>query len=201
MAEDTVEQERQPVISDLFPIGEQSVSAAFKELSLRENPSSFGEAVNEETRIVGKTNGCVSNYFSDFAQEMKERKASEEVIDQFSLGAIIGHRVLREEAKSKGGVLPTFTEEFVEGYHNKDVERLKVMKIDDQLTVEQAAIQVGNIEIIRFENWEPKFSKILREKLGLQSGWRREDDPVYLGIVEQYLLFRAGCKDRKNFVQ
>lgn len=202
MAEGAVEQEGQPIISKLFPLSRDSVLTAFSELSPRENPSSAQLKTNEEKRILDEKNPHVSTYFSNFAQQMREGGASEEDTYQVSLGAIIGHRVLREEAESKGGVLPTFTKEFVKDFHNKDVERIRAMSADKKITDEQAEIQLGIMAIDMFKDWEVEFSEILKDKLGLQqSDWRSENDLVYLGIVEQYLLFREGCEDSKNFVQ
>ncbi len=198
MSESGQDQEKQTIVPNLFPLRKESVLAAFRDLSPAENPSVAQEAVNEEMRIFRETNPYVFNYFADFAQDMRNRKVAEELIDQVSWGVMVGHRALREEAKFKGGVLPTFTSEFIEDYHRKDVERISAMSYE-KITVQQAAIQLGNLELVKFERWEPESRKIVREKLGLQSDWRPEQDGRYLGIIDLYLLFKEGCSDPKNF--
>lgn len=199
MSEGAKDQERKPIISELFPLRKQSVLAAFRALSPAENPSACQEAVKEETDIFRETNPHTLTHFANFAQEMRNREVAEEAIDQMFWGVVVSHRALREQAKSKGGVLPTFTDEFIEDYHGKSVERIRAMSVDKEIAVQQGAIQLSNMDLVKFENWEPEFSKIVKEKLGFQSDSHRAKDVKYAGIVDLYMLFRAGCSDPKNF--
>lgn len=193
------EQDRETkTIAALFPLGKEPVLAAFRALSPLEN-SSAQEAVNEETEIFRETNPHAFNQFVGFAQEMKNKKVAEEAINQMFWGAMVCHRVLREQAKLKGGVLPKLTTEFIEEYNEEGSEKTRAMSVDKGITVQQVASQLSNMDLVAFENWEPEFSQIVTAKLGLQSDLRRAKDLKYTGIVDLYCLFREGCSDPKNF--
>ena len=201
MDEGGKDQEVKPIISNLFPLKEQSVLAAFSNLSPKENPHAVGEAANEEKHVFDTTNPHVSAYISDFVNDLTKRGVHSEMIDQVGWGVLMCHRVLREEAASQGGVLPTLTDEFIEEYHQDDLNEIKRVTIEDRLTLKQTAVQVSNRRLLMFEKSEPKFSKIVREKLGLKLDELAKQDLKYSGIVDLYWLFKKGCSDSKNFQQ
>lgn len=199
MAEGAKDQETKPIIFNLFPLQRRSVLVAFSNLSPKENLSAVGEAVSEEKQIFDRTNPHVSSYVSDFVNDMTARGVPSETIDQIAWGVLICYRVLREEAESQGGVLPTFTDEFIEEYHQDQVDNIGRITTEDQLTLKQTGVQLSNKQLLIFEESEPVFSKIVREKLGLTSDELAKQDWKYRGIVELYSLFRKGCSDPKNF--
>lgn len=199
MDEGAKEQEKKPVISNLFPIHGKSVSAAFEKLSLTENPSGAQAAANEEMDRLCETNPYVATYFGQMLSEFPV--TARETADQIYLGILIAHKILREGARLRGGILPTFTLDFVQDYHNKEVESIIAESRDKNLAIPQIGIQLRNKRLVEFENRESEFSRIVRIKLGVQSDWHPEEDPRYLGIVNLCVLFREGCKDPKNFQQ
>ena len=199
MDEGGKDQEVKPIISNLFPLQEESVSNAFRDLDPRENPFSAQKAVDEETRMFRDANPNVFSYFADFAQEMRDGKVPEDGINQMFWGIMLCYRALREEAKSKGGVLPQFTDEFIESYDKNDMENIKAECTDKGISRGQAIAQLANMDIVKFENLELEFNMIIREEFGRQPNWQANQDFKYSGIMDVYFLFREGCSDPKNF--
>lgn len=202
MDEGRAERERQPVISNLFPVSEQSVLSAFRDLIPPENPSAdqvaFAAAsVDEERRILLETNPHVLNSLEELIEPYTEDKAR-----QMRLGNLICYRALREEAISRRGLLPILTEDFVKQYGIEQDEKLE-RELEDKSSLEphQIGIQIRKANIAKFRNQEPEFSKIIEREFGIQSGWFPEDDLRYSGIIDLYLLFRKGCRGPKNFQQ
>ena len=203
MAEGGKDQEVKPIISDLFPLREESVLKAFKGLIPSQNASleqraSVQAALDEEERNLRATNPHVLTSFEIFLEFYTEENAK-----QMFWGALIFHRALREEAESKGVTLPTFTEQFVEDYDqqtqssaDKSAEEALRHK---KLSREEAARGFRRTNIVIFRNLEPEFSKIVERGLGDKPNWLPEEDFRYRGIIYQDLLFRAGCSDPKNF--
>ncbi len=203
MAEDAKDQELKPITSNLFPVGEQSILRAFRDLIPPKNPSavqiaSAEAAEDEEKRILGETNPHVLTSFEIFLEFYTEEKAK-----QIFQGALIFHRALREEAESKGVTLPTFSEQFVQDYdqqtQNSADESAEVAFRYKKLSLEEAAREFRRTNIVIFRNLEPEFSKIVEKGFGAQPNWLPEEDFRYKGIIYQDLLFRAGCSDPKNF--
>lgn len=199
MAEDARDRETQTIVPNLFPLGKEPILAAFRDLSPAENPSACQEAIDEETDIFRQTNPHAFNHFSDLAQTMGEQQVAEEAVSKWSSGIMLCHRALREQAKLKGGVLPTFTGEFTEGYNEQGLKKTKAMSLDKEIGFQDADAQLSKMQLVKFKNWEPELNEPVREKLGLQSDRAAEDDLVCSGIIHLYLLFRAGCSDPKNF--
>ncbi len=191
------------IIYNLFPVGRESVLTAFKDLLLPENPSvgqvaSTQEARHEEMGILCKTNLHVSTSLEDLIESYTPEKA-----DGMRLGSLIFHRALRKEAKSRGGVLPTFTEKFVKDYD--DQTQSSAEKSAEEaflyrgLNLKEAGRELRRKNIVIFSNSEPEFSKIVREKLYLRSDSRPEENLIYSGIIDLYLLIKKGFSDPKNF--
>lgn len=190
MAEGVAEREGQPIISNLFPVSRDSVSTAFKELS----PA----AEEEEKRILGETNPYVLASLKQFIEPYAEENAK-----QMRRGALIFHRALRKEAKSKGVVLPTFSEQFVKDYDEQAQSSADKYKEeahrDRKLNAGEVGREFRRKNLVVFRNLEPEFSEIVEREFGAQPNWLPEEDFTYRGIIDQRLLFRAGCSDRKNY--
>jgi hypothetical protein len=184
MEEGAVKQEGQPIISDLFPVGAKSALAAFRDLSLQENPDGAEAAATQEMNILSETNRDVLDYDLGILLQIPR-----EAGDQLFGGVLVCHRALREEAKARGGILPTFTDEFIQEFHNKGVEALRARIANEQISDHQAASELTKLHLVEFQNMEPEFSKIVREKLGVHPDWRPEEDPRYLGIIHMHFLF------------
>lgn len=197
MDEGRAEQERQPIISNLFPISEQSVLTAFKKLSPRENPSGAQEEETKELGLMRKTNPHVLASFDDLLESQAPKKA-----DQMRLGSLICNRALREEANARGGILPALKRDFVEHYVARLERKLEdELKDKGSLMPDEIGPQIRRANINKFRNHEPEFSKIVEEKFVNQPNWLPEDDFRYIGLTYQYLLFREGYKNPKNFQQ
>ena len=205
MAEGAKDQEKQTIIPNLFPVGEQFILRAFRDLIPPKNPSadqiaSAEAAADKERRILGETNPHVLTSFEIFLEFYSEENAKE-----IFRGALIFHRALREEAESKGVTLPTFTEQFVQDYdeqtQNSADESAEEALRHKKLNHEEAAREFRRRNIVIFRNLEPAFSKIVEKGLGDKLNWLPEEDSRYKGIIYQYLLFREGCSDPKNFQQ
>jgi len=203
MSEGGLGQEKQPIISNLFPVGEQSILRAFSDLIPPKKPTadqiaSAEAAADEERRILRETNPYVLTSFKIFLEFYTEEKAK-----QILRGALIFHRALRKEAESKGVTLPTFSEQFVEDYDQQTQtsadENLEEALRYKKLSPEEAARAFRKTNIVIFRNLEPEFSKIVERGLGAEENWLPEEDFRYKGIIYQDLLFRAGCSDAKNF--
>lgn len=206
MSEGIVEPERY-IVYNLFPVGKQSVLTAFKDLIPPKNPSvdqlaSAEAAADKEKRKLSETNPHVFNSFEELVGGYTQKKAK-----QMFLGALICHRALREEAKSRGGALPTFTEQFVQDY-DIEQDRKAQEEINDKqqlidikvIGIKEITRQVRRNNIFNFRNLEPEFSEIVeKKKLGVQSGWLPEEDYRYTGIIYLHSLFKAGFSNPKNF--
>lgn len=187
MDEGSKDKEVKNTISDLFPLKKQSVVAAFETLNL-----------DEEKQILSKTNPHVLTSFEEFLEYYSKKNA-----EQMLFGALVCHRALREEARVRGGALPTFTERFIEDYDDqaqsttdKSAEEALYHK---KLSPEQTGREFSRQNIVVFRNKEPDFSKIVERELGAQPNWLPEEDFRYRGLIDQYLIFRKGCSDPKNF--
>lgn len=178
---------KNPIISSLFPVGEQSVLTAFGVLS---PASEEEEEEEEEKRILRETNPYVLASFERLLESYTEKNAK-----QMLWGALIFYRALREEAKSKHVPLPTFTEQFVEDYDkqaqtNADKSAEEALR-DKKLNLGKAAGVFRRNNIVIFRNLEPEFSRIVEEKLrSSQSNWLPEEDFKYTGILDMYFLFK-----------
>lgn len=194
MGEDRVEQEKQPIITNLFPVGKESVLTAFGDLSLTENPSGAEPVANQEMDILSETNRHVSDYDIEVLSQLPT-----EASDQLIFGVLICHRALREEARGRDGILPTLTAEFIQEAHDREVEAIRAESVDKQISIQQAATELSRMHIVEFQNMEPEFSETVRRKFGTQPDWDPEQDLRYAGIINTYLLFRTGLSDPKNF--
>lgn len=197
MAEGTRDRERQAVISNLFPLQEQSVLDAFNKLSFKTNPDGAQTEIEQEMNIFSETNPYAVTYFVQMLKEFP----SKEKADQIFWGILVCHQALREQAKLTGGILPTFTKEFVQDYATKREEKFKSIGIDKNITIEEAIIQSSRQDLVKFENMEPGFSNIVGREKGKKAGWGPEQDLRYSGIINLYWLFKQGCSDPKNFQQ
>jgi len=193
MGEGAIEQEKQPIISDLFPVSKQSVLTAFGELSPTENPTGAEAAAMQEMKILSETNLDVLDYDLRILAQIPR-----EAGDQLLGGVLVCHRALREEARARGGILPTFTDEFIQKFHNKGVKTLQARIVKEQISVHQAASELTRLHLVEFENMEPEFSETVKRKLSVQPDWDPEKDLGYAGFINTYLLFRQGCSDPKN---
>lgn len=195
MAEGRAEQERQPIISNLFPVSEKSVLSAFRNLISKKNPSSVQEAVEKELKIMRKTNPYVLASIDDLLEYQTKKEEP-----RMRLGSLICNRALREEANARGGVLPTLAKDFVEQY-DEELERKLGEEVEDKWLAERSQVgpQMRRAYIAKFRNYEPDFSKIVEEEFGNQPDWVPENDFRYTGLAYQYLLFRQGFSDPKNF--
>ena len=197
MDEGAADQERQPVISDLFPLGEKSVLTAFQEIY--PHAGSFVEdVVSNEREILRRTNPYVLNSLEQLIDAYTEENAK-----LMLEGALICHRALRREFKIKSGILPSLTEDFVRNY-DEEKQGIADRRIDEDITHRervQAGEELRKMRIFRFRQLEPVFSRIVEEKLGDQPKWVPENDYRYRGIIDQYLIFREGLSNPKNFQQ
>lgn len=187
MAEGEKGKERQTIVSDLFPLRGQSVEAAFEPF----NP-------NEEKRMLSETNPHVLNYFEALTGHYaKMGQYAKDETEQALLGILICHRALREEARFRGGVLPTLTERFVDNY-NENLERNVHDELGDKkLDFDETRKQIHRANLVIFRNFEPAFSWLVEEKFRDQT--HPEDSFRNLGIINMYLLFREGCSHSENF--
>lgn len=202
MSEDVIEQERQPVISNLFPVEEQAARTVFRYLSRRGNPSGYKEEVDKEKNQLNEINPHVFLYIKDTLGEISRQLGSKEAEDQIMWGVLISHRALRVKAKSREGVLPTLTDDFVKEFQKQEIENIITLARNENKSTNQAAKRIAKQELARFESYEPEFSQIAREELsGSDPNWDPEQDRRYSGIIDLYLLFREGCSDPKNFAQ
>jgi len=196
MAEGSKDQEGEPIIYDLFPIGEKSVLAAFRDLSPIQNSSGFQAEADGELDILSQTNPHV---LKQVVQSLLTLPSKEDG-DQIFGGILVCHRALRKEAESQGVQLPTLTDEFTKRHYEKEIDNILAKGKEKKLSITQA-MRLSKIQMLsQFENLEPQFSEIAKEQLG-GSDWHPEENLGYLGIINFYLLFKEGCKDPKNFQQ
>lgn len=199
MDEGTREQERQPIISSLFPVGEEAARTAFSNLNPRQISLSVAQvASNEEKRILDEGNPDIAAYFGEM---LLTKYPEEDHRDRVSLGILIFHRALREKANAEGVEFPRLKEKFILDYKNERQERIDQISRDSGKTTKQAEDQLNREDLIKFEHKEEKFSEIVRENFSIGPEWRREQDLKYLGIIYTYSLFRKGLSDPKNFEQ
>lgn len=191
-------QEEQTIGPNLFPLEIQPVLTAFENLNPREDSFSVKSAEDEESRILRETNPHALTSFEELLDSYTEDHAA-----QFRRGNLICHQALRLEAISRGGVLPTFTEQFVQDYDMDQERRAEEEVVDKQLQRRpyQVSLQKRRANVTIFRNLEPEFSKIVEKELGVELGWLPEKDYTYSGIIYLYSLFRKGCSNPKNFRQ
>lgn len=201
MAEDAKDQggkhqERKPIISDAFSLQKEFVLAAFQNLNPRNNSASVKAAVDEEIRILGRTNIYASISFGN----LLEYYTDEDIVAQKRKGNAICHQALRLGAN---GELPKFTEEFVQNYDEEQDRKVEQeLKRENPQSRALAELLIKQKNLAKFREFEPEISKIVERKLRAGSrGWQPEQDQVYSGIIDLYFLFREGCSDPKNFQQ
>jgi len=190
------EQERKLI--NLFPLSKQSVLSAFRELDSQENPSGAQTGEEENRGLLRESNPSVLADLERLLEPYTEENAK-----QMFWGALVFHRALRKEAKFKGVTLPTLTEQFIEYYEEKKENSAEQSRIgafrDRNLSIDEAGREFRRRNIATFRNLEPEFSKVVESKLGTLPNWLPEEDFRYTGIIYQYLLFRKGFSDPKNF--
>lgn len=194
MAENARDRETQAIIPNLFPLGKEPVLAAFRDLSPIQNSSGFQEEADRELDILRQTNLHVLRRIVQSLRTLPSKEYGDQIVG----GILVCYRALRKEAESRGGVLPTLSEEFIERYYVEERNNIGAESTDKNLSIPQVAIQLNKQALVKFENREPQFSEIAREQLG-GSDWHPEEDLGYLGIINLCLLFREGCSDPKNF--
>lgn len=175
--------EKKIVVSDLFPIKQQSITAALGELNL-----------DEERRMLSNDNRHVFDSFEELRESHREDKAKQSL-----LGNLICYCALREEARSRGGVLPRLTKQFVHDYDEEKEKDVQNELLGKKLSKNKVGQQIRRAKVVMFRNFEPEFSRIIEEKFGDQPNWRPENDSRYSGVINLYLMFRAGCGDLKKF--
>lgn len=189
MDEGAAEKERQPIMSNLLQhVSKDDISTVFKELNLQE----------EKDSLRG-SNPYVLADLEHLTEHHVEEKAK-----QVFWGAMLFDRVLREKAELKGVILPKLTEQFVEDYaEQKDnaaeenrIEAVHYRNLSDEEEIER---EFRRSNIAKFRNFEPEFSGIVEGEFGAQPNWAPEEDNRYIGFIYEYLLFRAGLSDPKNF--
>lgn len=193
MDEGGAELEKQPDVSKIFPVSEKSVLSAFKNLSLTENPTGALAESNKEIEIFSEINPHLLDYDEGILMQLPGEEG-----DRLLEGILVCHRALREEAEARGVVMPSFTNEFIEEFHNKALEGLRTIIDDKKIPIHQAIDESVKLRLDEFQNMEPKFSEIVRKKLNVPD-WDPARDFKYLGITNTYFLFREGLKDPKNF--
>lgn len=197
MGEDVIEQEKQPIVRDLFPVEKEYVLTAFKSLDPQDESSSVRAEVEDEGLILKTTNphafASFENLVVDYYPEIHEVK--------MRWGILICYRALRLKAVSKKVTLPELTQKFVQDY-DEEQDKMAEKKADEKISYQsktQTGLEIKREHISEFRNLEPEFSQIAEGKLRVGSDWLPEEDRIYLGIIDAYFLFRKGFSYPKNF--
>ena len=199
MDEGTVEQERQPIDPKQLTVTKESFSTAFKELNLQTTtPVAEGDIEKSELR---KNNPHILESIEELAEPKPENERK-----RFVRGALIFHRALVKKEGSKRKVLPKLTKEFVEEYDYqtsiKGAQFGEESTFDEGLSIVERDRKARRRIVANFRNQAPELSKIIESELKTQPDWHPEhpeEDDIYSGIIDMYLLMRAGFSDPKNF--
>lgn len=192
MAEGGVEQERKPIDPSLFHIGEESAARAFEELS----PQGIHNRakLDEEKEILKDANPNLVKFIEEYLgldEGGFPRKDARERYD----GYLICYRALRKEAKAQGGVLPKFSKEGLEDYHESEEEGvIKESDAREYSNRDEGALKRGKFRLLKFRNSEPAFSKVIEENFGAIQPWKPDDDPRYQSIIDLCLAVGLGSK-------
>lgn len=187
-------QEIKTTVEGLLSLKKLFVLEAFKNLDPHNNSDDVKAAVDEEIRILGRTN----IYASISLGNLLEYYTDEDVVAQKRRGNAICHQALR---LGTNGELPKLTGQFVQAYDEE-----QDIKVEEELGRENpqsralAELLIKQKNLAKFREFEPVISKIVERKLGSRSRhWQPEQDQVYSGFIDLYFLFREGCSDPKNF--
>ena len=184
--------ERVPIISDLFPVGKEVALDAFGKLRLPDNSSDFMKIWDEEKPVLQDTNPYL---LGSLEEDIESDRLD---VTPKVWGSMLCIYALREKARMKEVAFPTFTRKFVDTY-NREKDR-KLEKGDTEgLSLSAMASRIRRLRVSQFRNHEEEFSGIVEERLRGGSDWRPEDDSRYMGIVNMYLLIRAGCENPQNY--
>ena len=144
-----------------------------------------------------ETNPFVSDYFMQMSEDIRSKNMPKGAYNLL-WAVLVCHRALREQAKLKGGILPRFTQEFVQDYIKKSGERFTKAMEDKNIGIKEAFSQIVRQNVVEFENMEKEFSDLIGSEDDTQ--WTEEQTLQYIpAIISIYRLFREGSRDPKNF--